>query len=254
MASKPLDLLAKRHGLKNFHIGQWNDPNPSTQNQPEDIGITTTNIELYHNSTDLGPNPAFNHVLGKAYKDAENFRYNQVREEEDSTPEEQREFASVPYNIPFDGIGEDPLFTAKGQNIIQNDNEEELNLRFSGPLYSTATDDRFEPATTNYHTFASLGQPSTYKDKAPVLPGKTNLDGSFVIQSVHGYSHLRNDFVRQCPQAPGLDTNEKPSISMFNDVPSRNDEFLTKYAPIDQLPVLGNRISTASTIMRSYKH
>ena len=106
---KPLAPLSEqRNPMVESMIGQWNDPNPSTQMQPQDLGIQTEQIQEYDRATDLGCAPTYNHALEAALKDAEAYRYNRNADDEDyDTPEEQKAFTSVPYSLPFVGTGED---------------------------------------------------------------------------------------------------------------------------------------------------
>ena len=69
-----------------------------------------------------------------------------------------------------------------------------------------------------------------------------------------GYDSLRPDFMRSCPQAPGIDINEPLSIGQFLDAPLRNDEILEDFTPQDKLPSLGSsKVSVAYHVAKSFK-
>lgn len=249
---RPLAGLSTRPGVSTELIGRWDDPNPSTQLQPLDLAIQARDIIREQRATDLSAAPVFNHRLEAALKNADAWRYNN-RTEDDKTPEEQRAFTSVPYKLPFVGIGEDVNFDASGQNIILNGNYDEKQIRFGGNLYNAALDDRYEAVGTNEITFAGRGTVSTKFDKVIPRPAPINLDSSLLISSQPGYASLRNDFMRPCPEAPGIDINEPLSIGQYNDVTLRNDEVLDDPRPRDRLPALGNKLSVAAAISRSFK-
>jgi len=231
-------------------IGRWDDPNPSTQMQPLDLSIHTQDIQREQGSNDLSSAPVFNHALRRALKDADSWRYNNGQEE---TTEEQRAFTTVPFELPFVGVGEDVHFDISGRNLIMNGNYEEKQIRFARPLYHAALDDRYERVGSNYVTNAGRGVTSTLHDKVLPRPVNTNLDSALLVASHPGYANLRNDFIRPSPMAPGIDENEPLSIGLFNDVTLRNDEVLERVEPIDSLPPLGNKLSVAAAISRSFK-
>lgn len=253
---RPLAPLSEqRASTLDAVVGRWDDPNPSTQMQVQDLGIQTEQIQEYDRATDLGCAPTFNHALNAALKDAEAYRYNRYADEDDDTPEEQRAFTSVPYTLPFVGTGEDVFFDASGENVIINDNANELALRFRGDLYKAALDDRYEPTGTNANTFGGLAQTSTLFDKqTPFVNNSINLDSSLIISSQAGYASLRPDFMRNCPEAPGININEPLSIGQFLDAPLRNDEILEDFTPQDKLPSLGSsKVAVAYHVAKSFK-